>query len=196
MNFLDFKEKIVCASKYFTNDEIRHIFKLGINHFGENIVKDFQTKKETLKDLPIIWHFIGHLQSNKAKLIINDIDYLHSLDSVNLLKEIQKHRIDPLNVFIQVNLSEESSKSGVLLKDLESFVEETKKYDKINLIGFMTIGVLDDPFKTEVVFSQLKQLKERYQLKYTSMGMSQDYQIALKYQADFIRIGSLFKGVI
>ncbi len=196
MNFLDFKHKIVCASKYFTSSEIRQIFNLGIHHFGENLVKDFQLKKEAINDLPITWHFIGHLQSNKAKLIINDIDYLHSLDSFNLMKEIQKHRIEPLNVFIQVNLSEENSKSGVLLKDLESFVEETKKYDKINLIGFMTIGVADDPVKTDLVFSQLKQLKEQYQLKYTSMGMSQDYQIALKYQADFIRIGSLFKGVI
>ncbi len=196
MNFLDFKDKIVCASKYFSSDEMRQIFKLGIEHFGENLVKDLIEKKEQLKDLPIIWHFIGHLQSNKARQIINEIDYLHSLDSLSLMKEIQKHRIKPLNAMIQVNLSEEEQKSGVLLKDLENFVKETKKYDKINLIGLMTIGVLNDLEKTELIFSQLQCLKVQYNLLFTSMGMSQDYELALKHKADFIRIGSLFKGVI
>lgn len=196
MDFLDFKDKIVCASKYFNEEEIRRIFNLGIYHFGENLVHELLFKKKVLNDLPISWHFIGHLQSNKAKLMINEIDYLHSLDSINLAKEIQKHRNVPLNTFIQLNLSEESSKSGILLKDLESFVKEVRNYDKINLIGLMTIGVLNDPAKTDQVFSQLEQLKAQYKLTFTSMGMSQDYQIALKYQADFIRIGSLFKGVI
>lgn len=195
-NFLDYKDKIVCASKYFTVEEIRKIFNLGVTHFGENIVKDLLTKKEQLKNLPITWHFIGHLQSNKTKQVINEIDYLHSLDSLKLAKEIQKHREKPLNTFIQINLSQEEAKSGIDLNELKTLVEEVRKYDKINLIGFMTIGVQNDMVQTENVFRTLNQLKIDYMLQYTSMGMSTDYELAIKHHANWIRIGSLFKGVI
>jgi pyridoxal phosphate enzyme (YggS family) len=175
---------------------MRKIFNLGIKHFGENRVQDLLSKKEELKSLPITWHFIGHLQTNKVKQVINEIDYLHSLDSLKLAKEIQKYRVTPLNTFIQLNLSKEESKFGIDLSELKTFVKELTKYDKINLIGFMTIGIQDDLIQTEKIFETLNQLKIDYMLQYTSMGMSNDYELAIKHHADWIRIGSLFKGVI
>jgi pyridoxal phosphate enzyme (YggS family) len=195
-NFLEYKDNIICASKYFTTNDMRKIFNLGIKHFGENRVQDLLSKKEELKSLPITWHFIGHLQTNKVKQVINEIDYLHSLDSLKLAKEIQKYRVTPLNTFIQLNLSKEESKFGIDLSELKTFVKELTKYDKINLIGFMTIGIQDDLIQTEKIFETLNQLKIDYMLQYTSMGMSNDYELAIKHHADWIRIGSLFKGVI
>src|SRR5690606_3345281 len=181
-NFLEHKGKIVCASKYFSVSEMKEIYTLGIKNFGENYVQDLLKKKSELVELKDIrWHLIGHLQSNKVKQIINEIDYLHTLDSIKLAKEIQKYRIEPLNCLIQINLSEESQKSGILLKDLDIFYKEIKKYDKINLIGFMTIGVADDLESTDKIFAKMAELKKQYEVEILSMGMSGDYNLALKH---------------
>ncbi|MBN3490387.1 YggS family pyridoxal phosphate-dependent enzyme [Acholeplasma equirhinis] len=196
MSFLDYKDKILCASKYFSVSEMNRIYDLGIRHFGENYAQDLLKKKSELSHSDIKWHLIGHLQTNKVKMIINEIDYLDSLDSIKLAIEIQKHRKNPLNCLIQINLAEESQKSGILLKDLDYFYQEIKKYDKINLIGFMTIGVHDDAEKTAEIFQKLAELKDQYGLHMLSMGMSNDYQLALQYGSDMLRIGSLFKEVI
>ena len=111
--------------------------------------------------------------------MINEINYLHSLDSLKLAKEIQKYRVTPLNTFIQLNLSKEESKFGIDLSELKTFVKELTKYDKINLIGFMTIGIQDDLIQTEKIFETLNQLKIDYMLQYTSMGMS--HELAIKH---------------
>ncbi|MDL2292650.1 YggS family pyridoxal phosphate-dependent enzyme [Acholeplasma sp. OttesenSCG-928-E16] len=144
----------------------------------------------------IKWHFIGHLQRNKADKVINEIDCLHSLDSFELAKLINEERKESIDCFIQVNLTKESSKYGVNIENLDSFIETIKKYDKINVVGLMAMGKQDDPVKTEEVFASLSDLKTKYGLKYLSMGMSDDYLIAIKHNATHLRIGSLFKGVI
>ncbi|CCV64444.1 Predicted pyridoxal phosphate-dependent enzyme, YBL036C type [Alteracholeplasma palmae J233] len=189
-------DNIVCASKYFSVEEIEKIHFLGITNFGENRVSSLLEKKELLSHLNLTWHFIGHLQKNKVKLIINEIDYLHSLDSLELAKQIQKYRISPLFCFIQVNLTEEVSKSGISSNKLASFLEEIKKYDKIKVLGLMTIGKNNDLELTKNVFSKLNDLKNEFQLETLSIGMSQDYHLALPFNPKYIRIGSLFKGVI
>jgi pyridoxal phosphate enzyme (YggS family) len=197
MSFLKYLDKTIVASKYFSTDEMKKIYNLGARHFGENYVQSLLDKKSSLKDLKdISWHLIGHLQSNKTKLIINEIDYLHTLDSIKLASIIQKYRNTPLNCFIQINLEKNDNKEGILIENLDEFIQEIKKYDKINLIGFMAIGAIDDVVRTEEIFKTLNDLKIKYNLNYTSMGMSNDYELALKYHSDFLRIGSLFKGVI
>ncbi|MBG0762092.1 YggS family pyridoxal phosphate-dependent enzyme [Acholeplasma laidlawii] len=197
MSFLKYLDKTIVASKYFSTDEMTKIYNLGARHFGENYVQSLLDKKSSLKDLKdISWHLIGHLQSNKTKLIINEIDYLHTLDSIKLASIIQKYRNTPLNCFIQINLEKNDNKEGILIENLDEFIQEIKKYDKINLIGFMAIGAIDDVVRTEEIFKTLNDLKIKYNLNYTSMGMSNDYELALKYHSDFLRIGSLFKGVI
>ena len=197
MIFLNYLDKTVVASKYFSVEQMKKIYNLGARHFGENYVQSLLTKKQALDNYKdITWHLIGHLQSNKTKMIINEIDYLHTLDSIKLARLIQKFRNTPLNCLIQINLEANNQKEGILLKDLSDFIQEIKKYDKINLIGFMTIGALDNEILTEEIFKTLNDLKMKYNLNYTSMGMSNDYELALNYHSDFLRIGSLFKGVI
>ncbi len=170
MSILDYKDKIVCASKYFSIDEMIKIYNLGIKNFGENYPQSLLNKKVLLKDYKDIkWHLIGNLQTNKVKMIINEIDVLETLHSIKLANLIEKHRIEKLDTLIQVNLSDDINKHGVLLKDLDDFIKKVKKYDKINLIGLMTIGILNDDVKTEFVFKKLNELKKQYNLKITSM---------------------------
>lgn len=180
---------IVVASKYMSIDEVNKLYSEGARDFGENRSDELLYKKAyTKKD--ITWHFIGHLQSNKVKQVINEIDYLHSLDRLSLAKAIQKHRTTPLNCFIQVNVAKESQKSGILLENLKEFMNSLSKYDKIRVVGFMAMGVLNDQNQTKHVFKTLSSIKGDYKL---SMGMSGDYKLALNYQTDYIRIGSLLK---
>ena len=192
----DFNGTIVCASKYFNTDEVAKIYNLGIRDFGENNVQDLLYKKEELSDLNITWHIIGKLQTNKIKKVINEIEYLHSLESIKQAELIQKHRITPLKCFIQVNIAEEMQKSGINQSNLSDFINEIKKYDKIEIVGLMTIGVLDDLVETERVFEKLVELKNTYKLQYTSMGMTNDFELAIKHKATHLRLGNYFKSVI
>jgi PLP dependent protein len=189
MTFLSKDYTTVCASKYFNTDQMRLLYQKGIFHFGENRAQDLLKKMNDLNDLKITWHFIGHLQTNKVKEIINCIDYLHTLDRLNLAEMIQKYAIKPVKCFVQVNLTEENQKSGVLLPNLAQFLLEIKKYDKIEVIGLMTIGKDNDLGATEAAFEKLDQLASHYQLALRSMGMSYDYELAVKHHATHLRIG-------
>lgn len=191
-----FNGTVVCASKYFSADELRVLYQKGVHHFGENKVQDFLKKQELLNDLDIKWHFIGHLQSNKVKDMINHISLLHTLDRLSVAHEIQKYARYPISCLIQVNLTEENQKSGVNPENLAQFLIEIKKYDKINIVGFMTMGKLDDLDKTEIAFKKLDELANFYNLPFRSMGMSDDYEIAIKYHATHLRIGRKFKEML
>lgn len=131
---------IVAATKYGTADQIKQLLPFGIHHFGENRTDALLTKMETLKDEPITWHFIGHLQRNKVRDVIDKIEYLHSLDSLQLAKEIEKYRTKPLKCFIEVNIQNEESKNGLAVSDLPDFVREVLKYPKVEVIGLMTMA--------------------------------------------------------
>ncbi|MGI6359988.1 MAG: YggS family pyridoxal phosphate-dependent enzyme [Acholeplasmatales bacterium] len=181
--------KVVVASKYMSISNMQNLYNDGARDFGENRADELLTKIDKLPN-DITWHFIGSLQTNKVKKVINRIDYLHSLDRISLAKSIQKYRIEPLNCFIQINFSKEKQKSGIFIEDLKEFMNSLNKYDKIRVVGFMAMGVYDDLALTEKIFSEMLKLKNGYKL---SMGMSNDYKLALKYKADYIRIGSLLK---
>ena len=118
---------LVAATKYVDANEMKILFNNGICNFGENRVDAFLDKYEALKDLDISWHFIGHLKRNKAKEVINKIDYLHSLDSLKLADEIEKYRITPLNTFVEVSINLEESKNGVPYYELEDFIKSLRK---------------------------------------------------------------------
>jgi PLP dependent protein len=192
MDLLDQNKTIICASKYYDETQIRKLYSKGVFHFGENKVQDLLKKISNLSDLNITWHFIGHLQTNKVKDMINNIDYLHTLDRISLVQLIQKYRIKPLNCFIQVNMTKEDQKSGINPDNLEEFLIEIKKYDKINIVGLMTMGKDQDELETKKAFLGLLELKIKHQLDYLSMGMSNDYELAIKYQATHLRIGRKF----
>ncbi|MCR5307385.1 MAG: YggS family pyridoxal phosphate-dependent enzyme [bacterium] len=187
---------IVCASKYVGAESIRKMYNLGIKNMGENRVQAFLGKYDELKDLDIIWHFIGHLQTNKVKDVINKIEYLHSLDSIKLANEIEKYSMKKIKCFIEINSGEES-KSGIDYSEALNFYNELKKYSKIEVIGFMTMAPnTTDEKIIKGVFMRLKDFKDSIDpnLK-LSMGMSNDYKIALECGATHIRLGSiLWKG--
>ena len=190
---------LVAATKYVVSNEMRNLFKNGVTNFGENRVDAFLSKFEDLKDLDVIWHFIGHLQRNKAKEVINKIDYLHSLDSLKLADEIEKYREKPLPTFVEVSINLEENKNGVPYYELEPFIKSLLRYKKIKLIGLMmmTIKVSEDK---ENQFAKLVELKKKIEsnlnikIPYLSMGMSEDYLEAIKEGATHIRLGRiLFK---
>lgn len=193
---------LVAATKYVGPEAMRQLYEGGIRNFGENRVKEFLKKKEALDDLDgVKWHFIGHLQSKKVKRMIDAIDMLHSLDHASLLKEIQKRRETPLPCFVEVNISGESSKYGLDESDLREFCEKAMKYDKINIVGLMGMAPYTEDEKTiRDSFMRLRQLRDDIRdhlipsCTKLSMGMSNDYKIAMDVGATHLRIGSiLFK---
>ena len=192
----DYKETIICASKYFTPNEISIIHQKGYQDFGENRVQLMIEKMDELKNLDVNWHFIGHLQSNKVAQMINRIKYLHTLDRVSLAKAIQKHANHKIKCFIQMNLTEEPQKSGVYVDKLPQFIQEMKKYDKIELVGLMTMGKDQDMIETDKVFKQLYELSRQYDLPLLSMGMTHDYELAIKHHATHLRIGRKFYDLL
>jgi pyridoxal phosphate enzyme (YggS family) len=187
---------IVCASKYFDANQMVKIFNKGFVHMGENRVDVLLQKKKELNDYPLVWHFIGHLQRNKVDLIIQEIDVLHSLDSLDLALKIQAHRSKPLDVFIQVNATGEPQKYGIDIEKVSSFYEELKKYDKIKVLGLMTMGKLDDLVVTEQAFEKTFKKTQELNLPSISMGMSDDYELALKHHATHLRLGRYFKSIL
>jgi pyridoxal phosphate enzyme (YggS family) len=189
---------IVAATKYVDETKMNELLGYGINHFGENRVNDFLRKYEVLNGLDIVWHFIGSLQTNKVKSMINKISYLHSLNSYKLATFIEKYRIEPLKCFLEINLTESSSKTGINVNEVKEFLLDIKDLSKVNVIGLMTMTEKEqtDDEKLEV-FNKLNSLKnELNELGYNnitelSMGMSDDYLLAIKANASFVRLGRI-----
>ena len=189
---------LVAATKYGTPDDLRELFNAGIHSFGENRVDSFLSKHEALKDLDISWSFIGHLQRNKAKEVINKIDYLHSLDSLELAKTINKYRTKPLDCFIEVSINLEENKNGVPYYNVKDFIKECLSYSNINIIGLMMMAKANSSIDSlHEQFSKLRILKEEISkelnidIPYLSMGMSDDYKVALEEGATHIRLGRI-----
>ncbi|MGT2925850.1 YggS family pyridoxal phosphate-dependent enzyme [Streptococcus cuniculipharyngis] len=193
--------EVIAVTKYVGCPEAKALVDLGIEHLGENRVDQFLEKYKELAGKPITWHLIGSLQRRKVKEVINYIDYFHALDSLKLAAEIQKRAQKPIKCFLQVNISEEASKHGFYLSEIEAALEELKAYDKIILVGLMTMTPLaasqDDKRaifqKAKILQESLAERKlERMPFAQLSMGMSDDFDIAIQEGANFIRVGSAF----
>ena len=189
---------LVAATKYGTSDDLRELYLNGVTNFGENRVDAFLDKYESLKDLDITWHFIGHLQRNKAHLVLDKIDYLHSLDSLELAKMINKYRVAPLNCFIEVSINLEENKNGVPYYEVKGFIKKCLEYKGINIVGLMMMAVSNSSI--ESLHNQFRKLKElqleikkefNIDLPYLSMGMSDDYKVAVSEGATHIRLGRI-----
>ena len=187
---------LVAATKYVDSNEIRKLVANGVNNIGENRVDAFLDKYEKLIDLDIHWHFIGHLQRNKAKDVINKIEYLHSLDSLDLAKIIDKYRSTPLKVFVEISINLEENKNGVPYFEAKDFIKELIKFPNINVVGLMmmTVKASDDKdnqfHKLVLLRNQLEQ-ELNINIPYLSMGMSDDYLLAIKEGATHIRLGRI-----
>ena len=190
---------IVAATKYVDTFVMEELLANGINNFGENRVDSFLEKYEKLaSNNEIVWHFIGSLQTNKVKKMINSIDYLHSLNSFKLASMIDKYRTTPLKCFLEINLTNSSTKTGIILSDVEATLEEISKLKNVTVVGLMTMTESDmTDIEKEEVFRKLSLLKTNLNNKgydkitHLSMGMSDDYLIALKCGATFVRLGRI-----
>ena len=189
--------KIIAVSKTFTYDHIEPLVEYGHVHFGENKVQEAQAKWSNIKIKKpnIKLHMIGKLQSNKAKEAVNLFDYIHSLDNQKLAHLLAKHENDAnkkLQYFIQVNVGKEKQKSGIGIELLDDFYYYCIKDLRINIIGLMALPPNDG--NENIYFKNIMELNKSLGLKQLSLGMSGDYQEALKYEATYVRIGSSIFG--
>ncbi|MBM7578422.1 YggS family pyridoxal phosphate-dependent enzyme [Jeotgalibacillus terrae] len=193
---------IVAVTKYVSNDRTQEAVDAGLVHLGENRPEGFKEKCEAISG-EVNWHYIGSLQSRKVKNVINEVDFLHSLDRISLAKEIQKRAEKQVLCFIQVNVSGEEQKHGLSPENTSQFVEELANYDKIKVIGLMTMAPLtEDEEVIRSCFKQLAELRKEIAAKNLqhapctelSMGMSNDFTIAIEEGATYIRIGSSLVG--
>ena len=192
------------ASKSVPAEGLRELFKCGLRVFGENRVQEFLKKWDTLKDLPIDWHFIGRLQSNKVKYIIDKVKLIHSLDRQSLLEELSK-RAENIGkvqeVLIEVNVGGEETKGGVEPRDLKDFFEVCLKGKNIKVLGLMCIPPYrENPEEVRLYFATLRKLRDelekefKVRLPHLSMGMSHDFETAIEEGATIIRLGTLLFG--
>ncbi len=189
--------KLIAVTKTVSVEEVRRAANLGITDFGENRVQEAAPKVKQMPQLR--WHFIGHLQSNKVKDVLPCYTLIHSLDRPSLAKELQRcaEKFDRIaEVLVQVNTSGEESKFGLKPEKLSLFLEQASGYSRIRIKGLMTMApFVDDPEETRPCFRLLRQLREEnaragFELPELSMGMTNDYQVAIEEGATMVRIGS------
>ncbi|PTJ45977.1 YggS family pyridoxal phosphate-dependent enzyme [Staphylococcus simulans] len=198
----DTRPNVIAVTKYVTIERAKEAYDAGIRHFGENRLEGFQAKREVLPD-DVVMHFIGTLQSRKVKEFIDDIDYLHALDRKSLAKEINKRASHVVKCFVQVNVSEEESKHGLALEEVDAFIELLEQYENIQVVGLMTMApYTEDEAEIRQIFETLRHKRDEIQAKQLdyapctelSMGMSNDYEIAAEEGATFVRIGTKLVG--
>lgn len=193
---------IIAVTKSVSTERTKEVLEAGILHLGENRPEGLLEKKEAMND-KAIWHYIGTLQSRKVKNVINEIDYLHSLDRLSLAKEIEKRAEHPVKCFVQVNVSGEESKHGLSKEEVIPFIQSLESFSKIEVVGLMTMAPnTEDTELIRSVFRGLKELQQevaKLELPHApctelSMGMSNDYEIAIEEGATFVRIGTALVG--
>lgn len=193
---------IIAVTKYVSEERAQEAVEAGILHLGENRDEGLLNKWSHLGDKPT-WHYIGTLQTRKVKNVIDKIDYLHSLDRLSLAKEIDKRASQKVKCFVQVNVSGEESKHGMAPEAVVEFIKDLNQFENIQVEGLMTMAPhTDDKVQLRECFRKLKTLQkeiQQLQLAYApcgelSMGMSNDYQIAVEEGATMVRIGSALVG--
>ena len=188
---------IVAISKTFSMDHIKPLIDIGHDHFGENKVQEALSKWTTIKydNQKLKLHMVGKLQSNKAKDAYKIFDYIHSLDTqklVDIFSNCEKDSLKKLKYFIQVNIGNESQKSGLPINEIDGFYNYCTKEKNLNILGLMAIPPNNQ--NTKKYFEKMSELNKSLGLKELSMGMSSDYEDAIRYDATYVRIGSSIFG--
>lgn len=194
---------LVAVSKTKPAEHIREAFLAGQTHFGENYLQECLEKQTALTDLNIVWHFIGPIQSNKTQLIAQHFTWIHSVDRLKIAKRLNDARsseLPPLQVCIQTNISNENTKSGISIDEIEPLASAISTFPNLQLRGLMAIPAPSN--STDVQRAQFKAVKECFDALNTkgfaldtlSIGMSNDYSIAIEEGATMIRVGSKIFG--
>lgn len=192
---------LIAVSKTKPVETLKEAYDMGVRVFGENKVQELLDKYEALPD-DIHWHMIGHLQRNKVKYIIDKVDLIHSVDSVRLAetidKEAKKHGLTA-NILIEVNVAKEDTKFGVLPEELDAVIEEISRFSNICVRGLMTIApFVENAEENRAIFARLRKLSvdiaskniDNVNVGLLSMGMTNDYEIAVEEGATLIRVGT------
>lgn len=192
---------LIGVTKTVNEDIIRESIRLGITDIGENRVQEMVRKYENIHE-DVNWHMIGHLQTNKVKYVIDKVYLIHSLDRMSLAKELQKRASNlniTVNTLVQVNIAEEDTKFGLIGDEVIPFIEKILDFNNLRIKGLMTIAPFDEnPENVRHVFRQLKGLAkdieskgyETVEMKYLSMGMTNDFEIAIEEGSNMVRIGT------
>lgn len=197
--------KVIAVSKTVTADRVKAAFDAGLTDFGENRVQELCDKTDIL-DIGCNWHLIGHLQTNKVKYIADRVSMIHSLDSLELAGEIQKRAQKAgrrMDVLVQVNVAGEESKFGIKPEETLGFVKAAAKLENIRVKGLMTIAPMaENPENIRWVFANLRKLLidirkeniDNIDMDYLSMGMSNDFEVAIEEGSNMVRIGTALFG--
>ncbi len=191
---------LLAVSKTQPAAAIREAFAAGLRDFGENYLQEALDKQVELDDLPLIWHFIGPIQSNKTKAIAEHFDWVHSVDRLKIAQRLSDQRpatLPPLNICLQVNVSGEASKSGCTPQELGPLAEAVAAMPQLRLRGLMCIPApTEDPAEQRAAFARLRLLRDELALDLDtlSMGMSQDLEAAIAEGATWVRIGTALFG--
>jgi len=194
--------KLVAVSKTVEVARIKEAIEAGVSVLGENYVQEAQKKIEALGK-PVSWHFIGHLQSNKAKYAVRLFDVIHSIDSIPLAEELNRKVEEPdrvIRVMIEVNLSKEATKFGTDEERVLNLAKKIQQLKHLSLEGLMTMPpYFDSPEMGRPYYRALRELKERMikeetPMKELSMGMSNDFEIAIEEGATYVRVGTAIFG--
>jgi len=202
------KVTLVAVSKGQNFNKIIEAFDVGILNFGENYLQEALDKKKQLEKIPIQWHFLGPIQSNKCKLIAENFNWVHSVDRLKVMKLLNVNRplnVPPLNICIQINTSGEETKSGIPIKDAKTqlieLIQALNELPNLKLRGIMSIPsntedikqIIDEFKAMHILYSELK--NEIDTIDTLSMGMSSDFKLAIEYGSNLVRIGTAIFGV-
>jgi hypothetical protein len=190
--------RLLVASKYLGVDEMGVLAQAGIGLVGENRAEGLEAKWARWKD-SFEFHFIGHLQSRKVRQVLPCVSLIHSVESISLVEELDRRTETEVRVLLEVNVSGEETKYGILPAAAETFLERAAAHRRVRFAGLMTMAPLTpDPESTRLFFRELRELRDRlavaftgrYELTELSMGMSNDYEVAVEEGATIVRIGS------
>lgn len=188
---------LVAVTKLHTPEEINEAIDGGITDIGENKVQEIMDKYDAVK--PVRWHLIGHLQTNKVKYIIDKVSMIHSVDSIKLAKEIDKRAAQhnlTMDVLVQVNAAEEESKFGITTDETKELISEIMaSCPNVNIKGLMCIApFVEDPEEARTYFAEVKNIYDQFDFQYLSMGMTNDFEVAIEEGSNLIRVGTAIFG--
>ena len=198
--------QLVAVSKTIPVERVKAAVVEGINIMGENYIQEARAKIEALADMPVSWHFIGHLQRNKAKFAVQLFDLIHSVDSIRLAREIDKQAgkiAKNQAILIQVNTGKEATKTGIYEEDAMALVREAAQLENVRIKGLMTLPpYFNAPDKVRPYFQALRRLRDRIaeeaipgvEMETLSMGMTGDFEAAIEEGATMVRIGTAIFG--
>ena len=193
--------KLIAVTKYVTDTRVEEAIEAGIADFAENRPQNYVERKSKYSDKT--WHLIGSLQTRKVRDVINEVDYFHALDRDSLAKEIEKRAEKEIKCFVQLNVSGEESKHGLTLEEAIDFIKLLEQYSKIKVVGLMTMApFVEDEEILRNCFRKLRLLRDEVKglnlpyapCEFLSMGMSNDYKIAIEEGATHIRVGTALVG--